>query len=192
MRELNQLVANDQLIQHFWRQVSHGSADLALVAPTLRQILETDAWRKREIILLNNEIVEFGEHEFAKFIQTKPLRGCGWPLDKVEALIKDDPELLTMWRRAITGQHGGDRKSVKIKTDNISLDPKHGTSRAYTLARLERERPDLYERILAKELSANAAATIAGWRPSRLDQLRRAWRKASAEERRIFLEEAKL
>jgi hypothetical protein len=78
-------------------------------------------------------------------------------------------------------------------TDNVSISkPKQGTSRAYTLARLSRERPDLYERVKARELSANAAATIAGWRPSGLDQLRRAWRKASAEERRIFLEEAKL
>jgi hypothetical protein len=36
-----------------------------------------------------------------------PLRGCGWPLAKVEALIKDDPETLAMWRKAVTpAKHG--------------------------------------------------------------------------------------
>ena len=51
--------------------------------------------------------------------------------------------------------HGGDRKSENIKSNNITLDsdlftepesdsdkPKRGTSRAYTLTRLNKERPD--------------------------------------------------
>lgn len=39
-----------------------------------------------------------------------------------------------------------------------------GNSRAYTLDRLEKERPDLYARVKADELSANKAAIEAGWR----------------------------
>jgi hypothetical protein len=39
-----------------------------------------------------------------------------------------------------------------------------GTSRAYTLARLERDEPALAARVLAGELSAHAAAIEAGWR----------------------------
>ena len=67
---------------------------------------------------------------------------------------------------------GGDRKSEKIKADNISLDSDlfapavpakkkadTGTSRAYTLTRLKNERPDLFEKVCAKELTANRAAT---------------------------------
>ena len=34
-----------------------------------------------------------------------------------------------------------------------------GTSRAYTLTRLKNERPDLFEKVCAKELTANRAAT---------------------------------
>lgn len=67
---------------------------------------------------------------------------------------------------------GGDRKSEKIKADNISLDSDlfapavpakkkadTGNSRAYTLTRLKNERPDLFEKVCAKELTANRAAT---------------------------------
>jgi hypothetical protein len=58
-----------------------------------------------------------------------------------------------LWRRAITAGLGGDRKSeeAKIKNDNVILDPKakQGNSKAYTLDRLERERPDLFARVVA-------------------------------------------
>ena len=68
---------------------------------------------------------------------------------------------------------------------------KQGTSKKYTLDRLKRERPDLFERVVAKELSANAAAKEAGWRSKKtpLTQLRKAWAKASAEEKAVFLAE---
>ena len=40
----------------------------------------------------------------------------------------------------------------------------YGTSRAYVLARLKRDRPDLAQRVIDAELSANAAAIEAGFR----------------------------
>jgi hypothetical protein len=53
----------------------------------------------------------------------RPLAGCGWPLDKVEALIKDDPEILRLWRTATTApkhlHHPDD-------TYNVSIKPVHG------------------------------------------------------------------
>jgi hypothetical protein len=39
-----------------------------------------------------------------------------------------------------------------------------GTSRAYTLSRLKRERPDLFAQVVAGKLSANKAAIRAGFR----------------------------
>ena len=61
---------------------------------------------------------------------------------------------------------GGDKKSEdRIITDNISnglVD--HGTSKAYTVSRLKRDRPDLFEKVVAGELSANKAAIEAGFR----------------------------
>ena len=63
-----------------------------------------------------------------------------------------------------------------------------GTSRAYTLARLRRDDPDMALRVEAGELSANAAAVAKGWRkpPDVLQQLKRLWDKASPDERASF------
>jgi hypothetical protein len=68
--------------------------------------------------------------------------GCGWPLEKVEALLKDDPETLAIWRDAVTRPHGGDRTS---KDDNVML-AQQGTSKSYTLARLSSDIITTYER----------------------------------------------
>jgi hypothetical protein len=67
------------------------------------------------------------------------------------------------------------RKDDAIKPDNVSVDS-FGNSKAYTLARLDRDRPELAERVRAGELSANAAAIEAGFRRKRtpLELLRKA------------------
>jgi hypothetical protein len=53
---------------------------------------------------------------------------------------------------------------VQTKNDNISNENGHGTSKDYTLDRLAREDPELYEKVVADEMSANAAAIEAGFR----------------------------
>jgi hypothetical protein len=58
------------------------------------------------------------------------------------------------------GQHGG-RRPRNERPDNISF--KYGTSRAYLLARLERDRPDLAADVLAGEASAYSVACELGW-----------------------------
>jgi hypothetical protein len=111
-----------------------------------------------------------------------------------------DPELLPLLREASTGKHGGDRKSEDFKSDNITLETpargkkttsngpslEPGNSRDYILARLKRDHPELAERVVDGDLSANAAAIEAGFRrkATPLDQLTRAWSKATEEERK--------
>ena len=131
------------------------------------------------------------------------MRGLGEKLSDIERLIADDAESLVRLRELIVAGHGGDRKSENIKADNVSLDsdlftaPESrkkkadaGNSRAYTLCRLKNERPDLFERVVAKELTANRAAVEAGWRKTEttLETLQRGWRKATSDEQRQFLE----
>ncbi len=64
-------------------------------------------------------------------------RGCTLPTGK------DDPEALAMFREAMKCQHGGDRKSEQIKSNNVTLDPvvdaTTGNSRAYSIYRVKRE-----------------------------------------------------
>jgi len=66
-----------------------------------------------------------------------------------------------------------------------------GTGREYTIRRLRRDAPELAERVLRGELSANAAAIEAGIRPrpSALATARTAWHRLDDAERRAFLAE---
>lgn len=97
--------------------------------------------------------------------------GLGLDLDLVpwaiEGLQKLDPQNAVSFDEAVVlGQRGGDRKSEKARADqpnNVSLKT-YGNSPAYTLARLKRDRPDLADKVVKGELTANAAAIIAGFR----------------------------
>jgi hypothetical protein len=71
-----------------------------------------------------------------------------------------------------------------------------GNSVDAALRRLRKSRPDLHARVLNGELSANAAMIEAGFRKPRprdpdpvLTRLRRIWKRASLETRRVFLAE---
>ena len=65
------------------------------------------------------------------------------------------------------GKHGGDRGNQytggKRQADNVSLAPTgHGNTAAYTLARLDRDRPDLAARVRAAEPCARDNGLLAG------------------------------
>jgi hypothetical protein len=159
-RKIN-LIGNTKLVQEFRHSVEF--CTLGHVPTMVKRILQTGAWRER---------YEMGRRipfeKFSKFITTSPDKGgCGMDPDHVEALINKsgDVEALAMWRAAMTLPKGTNQHTMG--TDNISIQPKHGTSRAYTLDRLARERPDLFEQVRAGELSANAAAIEAGFRRQR-------------------------
>jgi hypothetical protein len=139
---------------------------------------------------------------FREFVEAKPFRGLGEKLEDIERLLVGDPEAVVRLRELVVAGHGGDRKSEDIKTDNVSLDSDlfpepvsrkkkadAGNSAAYTLTRLKNERPDLFARVVAKELTANAAAIEAGWRkkPTALEAAQAAFQRLSQDERREFL-----
>jgi len=65
-------------------------------------------------------------------------------------------------------KHGGDHKSEGYQGNNITLKPDRGTSESYAIGRLKRDRSDLAEKVLAGEMSANAAAIEAGFRKKTL------------------------
>ena len=91
-----------------------------------------------------------------------------------------------MWREAMTGEK---HKHKQPDGDNITIKPERGTSREYTASRLMKQRPDLFEKVKAGELSANKAAIEAGFRKVKTpyDQLQSWWGKASEAEQYSFL-----
>jgi hypothetical protein len=100
----------------------------------LRKIIEAEAWEGRK--LKTGEIITGSS--LVDLVTSKPLRGWGITKDKVEALIREDVELLVMFREAVKGQEGGDTTGNKI----TSAARVTGTSKAYTLARLSKESPE--------------------------------------------------
>ena len=97
-----------------------------------------------------------------------PLEGLGVDVATLERLCHEDADALVLLREATTGEHGGDRGNQHTggKSDVIPLAgvDDRGTSRAYTVARLAADRPDLFARVKAGEVSAHAAAIAAGFR----------------------------
>lgn len=171
------------LVDALWHAVDDVSGNLANVPGLVRRVLETDAWRKR-----SHRGRTFEHERFIDFVTTKPMAGCGWPPAKVEALIKDDAETLALWRQAVTPAVGTNQHTMMEDTSNRSTH--HGTTKAYTLDRLKREAPKLFEAVCAGELSANAAAIEAGFRkkPTAFEQVQKLIPKLSAAEKRKLRE----
>ena len=175
-----------QIVLYFQRAVRDNK--LKELVAFVRSLLDARAWEHFITIRMGKpeKNATLGE-----FLTADPYRGCGYDLATIDALVKQacDPELYARWRKEITAPaHRPDKSNDNIMT---SIKAQQGTSRAYTLTRLREQRPDLFKRVAAKELSANAAAVEAGWRtkPTPLDALRKAWAKAGIEERTVFLDE---
>jgi hypothetical protein len=144
------------LVEGLWHAVDDAANNLEAVPRSIKRVIETEAWREREYRgrTLRNAT-------FLEFVTDKPLKGCGWPPEKVEALLKDEPEVLVLWKEATKVGQGKRTDLVDIVNE---VKPAKGNSRAYTLDRLKREFRNLFDKVCAGELSANAAAMKAGFR----------------------------
>jgi hypothetical protein len=156
----NQLIIRDQVHGALYQSLHDSEHGLKIVPKLIKRALIEEVWKERIVHQFEKPIPAFPS--FGAYIEARPPNGLGATLDLIERMVKHDEEALVLFRKATTGKHGGNRKS---KNNNIILDkPKQGTSRAYTLDRLERERPDLFKKVEAGKLSANAAAIKAGFR----------------------------
>jgi hypothetical protein len=80
----------------------------------------------------------------------------------VEALIRDDPAVLAMWREAVTPQNVNQHTAPR---DNITRQDGRGTAKAYTLARLKREAPTRFADLRAGTGSATPSCNRTGPAP---------------------------
>jgi hypothetical protein len=146
----------------------------------VKELIQTGAWRKRWCALMIYE-----NESFKEFITEPPRKGCGWQPEKVEALLKFDPDVLALWRQELAAgeareedreyeaarlkrPHGTNRYTVDLDNEKrgIKLYP-DGTSEHYALRRLRKDRPDVHARVLAGEISAHAGMVEAGFRRPR-------------------------
>ena len=97
---------------------------------------------------------------FEDFVLAEPPGGLGSDQRQLEGLCRDSPEARAVLEEAFQRPEGQAGHSTVY---NIHSRPA-GTSQASALRKLRRNRPDLHARVVAGELSANAAAVEAGWR----------------------------
>jgi hypothetical protein len=157
--------------------ITTGEGSLHNIPKLIKRVIEERVWERRfhygRVIELKN---------MRELVTKKPIEGWGQDPKKVEALLKDDPIVLLMWREAMKEQ--GKRNDLH---DNIMEVETQGTSRAYTLSRLRKQHPELYAEVCAGAMSANAAAIKAGFRkvPTPFEQISRLIEKLSPDEREV-------
>jgi hypothetical protein len=128
--------------------------------------------------------------------------GLGFSVEVANAIIEErnGDRLIscvaadTMARAQPLKANGGDRRSAEAKdqVDNIKLKHKGGTDPEYLAARIKRDHPDIAQAVERGEYrSMRQAALAAGIvkQSTPLDTLRRAWAKASEDERAAFRDE---
>ena len=158
------IIENAQVCNLAFSCLHDSEQNLAALPGLMRRIIEEEMWRDRQLSPSRRATFD----TFREFIVSPPLDGWNEDPDKIESLLRDDPEVLVMFREAMTGKHGGDHGNQYTggKSNNIRLAKTAvGTRRDYTLIRLKNQHAELYERVVAGELSANAAAIEAGIRP---------------------------
>jgi hypothetical protein len=171
MKDIDSEVKVDALIQ----AVNRGDRAIDDIPDLVEDVIDSRAWTGRQ----KGRDTEETFDSFREFCTTAPSHGLGCEVDRLRNLCRDRPEVVKKIDKATKANHGGKRNpegknqhSEGDKFDNIKLDQNEGeeknastgTSKSYTLQRLERDAPELYEKVVADEMSANAAAIEAGFR----------------------------
>ena len=104
-------VEAQQLCDSAISALSHGNINLGVFPRLIRRIIDEKAWLIRK--LPGEGIVEM--KSLAELVTTPPILGWGEDPAKIEAIIRDDVEVLAMWREAMKQQ--GSRPDL---CDNIT------------------------------------------------------------------------
>lgn len=165
-------IEKEQLCELALECLRYGAGSLDALPALIEKIIDNQAWLSRRV--RTGEIIECGS--LAELITAKPLKGWGESAEKVEAVLKGHPLVLTKFRKAMRQQG----KRTNFCNNITEVDAVTGTSKAYTCQRLQRDAPELFAEVEAGRLSANAAAIAAGIRkkPSQAEIAVKAFRKA--------------
>lgn len=154
----NPLAVSGQVVADLRHMLRSGTSNLSAVPSLVVEVITNDLWRER-VEPKTGEVVRF--RSFTEFVTTPPLAGLGADVATLERICHEDADALRLLHEVTAQPDGVHAPSIISGT---ATDRQHGTTRAYTITRLATERPDLYERVKAGGLSANAAAIEAGFR----------------------------
>jgi len=156
----NDLERRDIYVSNLQSALDDGERGLQHVPGHIKRIIREDMWQER-IVQATGELAEY-DH-FAEFVNDPPPKGLGADVDMLKRMCKKDDEALRLLREVVTNSPGRPEEGEK-NSDNITNKDSRGTRKDYTLDRLAREDAELYEKVVADEMSANAAAIEAGFR----------------------------
>ncbi|WP_445626604.1 hypothetical protein [Nostoc sp. DSM 114167] len=160
----------NQIITLLHSALFEGVLELNNVPELLQQVLEEELWRKR-IIPETQQVTTFDS--FIDFIQTSPPVGLGTTFETLWRLCSHDSLLLDLLDRAVQRGAGAPEKNQRIDSEEIIVDDIHsydkikrpsGTSKQAGLRQLRKKNPELHAKVLAGELTVNAAMVQAGLR----------------------------
>ena len=146
----------DDDIELLQQTITHGGTQAFEIVPlALKKVLVEKQWQGR----LDKHGKPFAS--FEAFVMDRGLNGLATTLDDLRAFCRkrDDVRQLIDAEIKPLAEHGGDHSK---QVDNVKL--VGGNNPTYALKRLKRDRPDLAAKVIAGELSANAAAIEAGFR----------------------------
>ena len=160
MPELNE-IERGQLCQSTIESLYEATGGLRQFPALLKKVISERAWERR---VSRGKVIELAGG-LRELITAKPLRGWGEDPAKVEAVIRDDPEALVMFREAM--KHQGERPNLDNNVIEVDRSPV-GNSRAYSIARVQREcDAATAAAVMAGDMSPNAALVRAGVRENR-------------------------
>lgn len=166
----SELIYNYEVTSQLGQAITGGERGLSSVPGLLKKVIKENLWQER-YIRQTKQPVKFAR--FAEFVTTPPLEGLGADIKTLRRLCADDPEALDELEQAVQGKQGdhqGNQYSNLgnfdiIQDSNIKTSAPTGTSQAAALRRLRKSAPKLHEKVIAGEMSANAAMVKAGFRP---------------------------
>jgi hypothetical protein len=165
----SELIYNYEVTNSLSHAITSGEHGLGNVPGLLKKIIKENRWQERHI-RQTKRTVKF--ERFVEFVAAKPLEGLGSDVKTLRRLCADDPEALDELEKVIQvgpGKHQGNQYSNvgidnNIHNSNVRESPA-GTSQAAALRRLRKSAPKLHEKVIAGDMSANAAMVKAGFRP---------------------------
>jgi hypothetical protein len=135
--------------------------NLGIFPSLLKKVIEEKVWQRRVHHGRTYELPNLHA-----LITRKPLEGWGEDPKKIEAIIKDNAEVLAMYREEMT--EGAGRPSELISNNITNKGSITGTSRAYSIARVKKDcEPETVAEVLAGKISPNAALVRSGIRVNR-------------------------
>lgn len=148
----------DLVVQSVKRCLRQGVHGLETLPDLLRRVIKEDLWRERRLEK-SGDVVRF--ETFREFVETSPPEGLGSKVATLEAVCRNDTEVLDLIDRA-SRQSPGRSKAPTVY--NVHSSRPSGNARTAALRRLRSGRPDLHKKVLAGKMSPYAAMREAGFR----------------------------